>query len=430
MPISDSADIRPGFNVIGFVSGNFGLAVAARNTIEMLLGRGFDVRVVDLNAGGGRSGHDRTYAHLETPLAIETPYSINLFHANPPDVVNLLRDRPRWLDLAGRMNVCVPFWELPKLPVQDFIPVLSAMDMALCPTRFVLETVESSAPGARCLYYPQTAFVPDDIHPDQTAFGMDGGKTWFMTAFDLGSDIDRKNPWAAIDAFQLAFAGRADVGLIIKVNNPKLSQRLARGAERLQSLASEAPGVVLVDRALSYREVLTLYASCDVFVSLHRSEGLGLHLIEAMQLGKPVVATGWSGNMDFMTPENSRLIGYKLIPVVSAHPSYAPRIVGEGQVWAEPNIEAAVLAMRQLADDTTLRRQLGEKARSDALAQQRKFLAGRQMDYVLDAWSRRDAVLPDHNERTAALEATRRVTLYRQARRLAGGTLRKLRILK
>ena len=192
-----------GFNVIGFVSGNFGLAVAARNTIRMLTERGFAVRIVDLDAGGGRSGHDSTYSHLESGGKVEAPYSVNLFHMNPPDVVLLLRDRPRWLDLANRMNVCVPFWELPKLPRQDFAPVLEAMDKVLCPTHFVMDTVKSSAPLARCVYYPQTAFIPDGVRADRSSFGLDESKTLFMVAFDLGSDIDRKNPWAAIEAYRL-----------------------------------------------------------------------------------------------------------------------------------------------------------------------------------------------------------------------------------
>ncbi len=367
-----------GFNVIGFVSGNFGLAVAARNTIKMLTERGFAVRIVDLDAGGGRSGHDSTYSHLDSSGQVEAPYSVNLFHMNPPDVVLLLRDRPRWLDLANRMNVCVPFWELPKLPRQDFVPVLEAMDMVLCPTRFVMDTVQSSAPLARCVYYPQTAFIPDGVQPNRSSFGLDEGKTLFMVALDLGSDIDRKNPWAAIEAYRLAFGDRDDVGLVVKVNNPKLNQHLAKGAARLRELVAEMPGVLIVDRALSYPEVLSLYASCDVLLSLHRSEGLGLHLIEAMQLGKPVIATNWSGNLDFTTPENSRLIDYKLVPVVSTHPSYAPKIIGDGQVWAEPDVEQAARAMRELADDPALRHHLGDRARADTLAQQRGFLEGRE----------------------------------------------------
>ena len=136
--------------------------------------------------------------------------------------------------------------------------------------------------------------------------------------------------------------------------------------------------MVIVDRALSYPEVLSLYASCDVLLSLHRSEGLGLHLIEAMQLGKPVIATNWSGNLDFTTPENSRLIDYKLVPVVSTHPSYAPKIIGDGQVWAEPDVEQAARAMRELADDPALRHHLGDRARADTLAQQRGFLEGQR----------------------------------------------------
>ena len=85
------------------------------------------------------------------------------------------------------------------------------------------------------------------------------------------------------------------------------------GVARLESLVAGLPNVLLVDRQLSRQEVYDLLSLCDAYVSLHRAEGFGLCLAEAMFLGKPAVATGWSGNLDFMTPENSCLVSYRLV---------------------------------------------------------------------------------------------------------------------
>ena len=133
-------------------------------------------------------------------------------------------------------------------------------------------------------------------------------------SFDIGSDIERKNPWAALDAFQLAFPDERDVRLIVKTKPWPHMRSYRAQAERLAARMAQDDRMRLIDESLDYADVLRLYASCDVMLSLHRSEGLGLHLMEAMSLGTVVVATGWSGNCDFMTAENSIAIPYRLVP--------------------------------------------------------------------------------------------------------------------
>jgi glycosyltransferase involved in cell wall biosynthesis len=122
----------------------------------------------------------------------------------------------------------------------------------------------------------------------------------------------------------------------------------------------------VIDAPMDYRQVLTLYASCDVLVSLHRAEGLGLALLEGMTLGLPVIATGWSGNMDFMTSENSCPVGFSMVPVHSStQPAYGRANSGE-QIWAEPDLGEAAEWMRRLAADPGLRASIGAKGRADA----------------------------------------------------------------
>lgn len=140
--------------------------------------------------------------------------------------------------------------------------------------------------------------------------------------------------------------------------------------------AAAMPNTIVIDRQLTYAETLSLNASCDVYVSLHRSEGLGLNLLQAMTLGRPVIATGWSGNMDFMTPEDSCLVGYALVPVRATHYAYRPEAIGPGQVWAEPSIAEAAW-MRRLADDESLRRRIGAAAQAAMDTRRSQVLEGR-----------------------------------------------------
>ncbi len=120
--------------------------------------------------------------------------------------------------------------------------------------------------------------------------------------------------------------------------------------------------VVFVDEFLTRAQVYELQACCDVLLSLHRAEGFGLAPAEMMFMGKPVIATGWSGNMDFMTRENSALVDYKLVAVQDRQGVYTM----SDQRWAEPDIEQAAVWLRKLAADPELRRRLGMRAAKDA----------------------------------------------------------------
>jgi hypothetical protein len=133
--------------------------------------------------------------------------------------------------------------------------------------------------------------------------------------------------------------------------------------------------VRILSGPLSYDDVLSLYASADVYVSLHRAEGLGLGMLEAMVLGKPVIATAYSGNMDFMDGSSSMLIDYVMTPVTPS-PAYAPSVIGEHQMWAEPSIDMAAAGMRRLQEDPDLRTHLGDLAAAKASEVNAKCASG------------------------------------------------------
>ena len=173
---------------------------------------------------------------------------------------------------------------------------------------------------------------------------------------------------AAIAAFRGAFGDRMDRILLLKVSHP---EHAPADFARLAQMA-HAPNIRLETHTLPPQDRHALTACADIVLSLHRGEGFGLVLAEAMLLGKPVIATGWSGNTDFMDGSNAVLVSYRLVPARD------DRSVYRG-LWAEPDVAEAAMLLRGLADDASLRRDLGERARTSTLER----LDGRELAAAL-----------------------------------------------
>jgi glycosyltransferase involved in cell wall biosynthesis len=171
----------------------------------------------------------------------------------------------------------------------------------------------------------------------------------WLFAFDMHSYIERKNPRAVIDAYRQAFGAHArQTQLVIKVRH--LEEYPDAAAELCADL--ESVGGTLIRRSMNRLELNTLFAACDGYVSLHRCEGFGLTMAEAMALGKPVVATGYSGNMDYMSDANSYPVRYRLIELDRDHGPYR-----RGTYWAHPDIDHAAELMRQIVEQRSDARQ-------------------------------------------------------------------------
>jgi glycosyltransferase involved in cell wall biosynthesis len=409
------------YDVVGFLGGDFGLAVAARNTIRALeatgrMGEAVEVQVNTLSLIDRLLSRLRPKAQPKVTGGrdVQRPEGrrANLFQMNPMEIAWYASQWQPVLDPSAK-DVCVPFWELPLLP-RNWGPMLNAMDAVMAPTRFVQAACAAAVPADRVLHYPQAVFLPGDVRPARDAWGVGGRKTVFVVSFDLGSDIDRKNPWAALEAFQKAFPMDPDVALVIKTKPWASVREYVAQAEMLRARVGADRRIQIIDRVLGYAEVLSLYASCDVMISLHRSEGLGLHLMEAMSLGKVVVATNWSGNTDFMSGANSVPVGYRLVPLRTRHTHYQSEVGRRGQEWAEADVGQAVLAMRALRDDASLRHQLGARAKDDMEARRAALLRG-------DAFAALEARLYAAHPRSAGLDGViRRARVQALGRELRG----------
>ena len=177
----------------------------------------------------------------------------------------------------------------------------------------------------------------------------------FLFVFDFWSG-ERKNPGAVVEAFTRAFG--PDEGPILVLKSIHGRDWKPRQFARVEAVAEGRDDIVIRDGYVSANERDSYVAACDCYVSLHRSEGLGLTMAEAMALGKPVIASGYSGNLEFMSDANSYLVPYDLVEVPSSWWAHAP-----GATWAEPDVDAAAALMTRAWEQADEARALGDRAR-------------------------------------------------------------------
>ena len=272
-------------------------------------------------------------------------------HINAPLLPLAFLRLPRPL-VKNRRIIGYWAWELPTVPPEWQLGARFVHEV-WAPSRFTAAALEPLAPGrVRVVPPPLVDAPPKPAHRGRDAFGLPANAVIVLVSFNLASSFARKNPLAAIAAFRAAFGDRPDRILVLKVNHP---EHAPDDFERLRQ-AAQAPNIRLETRILPTEDSHALTACSDIVLSLHRSEGFGLVLAEAMFLGKPVIATGWSGNMDFMDSDTAALVGFHHIPVQD------DRMVYRDSFWAEPDIGQATEHLRRLASDAAVRHALGARA--------------------------------------------------------------------
>lgn len=301
------------------------------------------------------------------------PRAALLVHVNPPVLPFALLRLPRRL-LRGRRVIGYWAWELPAVPPAwrmgpGFVHEVWALSHF---TGTAIATILPPGMPLRVVPIPVATPVPSALR--RADFGLPPDAVVVLASFSLASSFARKNPLGAIAAFRAAFGTRADRLLVLKVGNPG---HFPADFAAIEAAVVGASNIRLETRAFAAADAHALTACADIVLSLHRAEGFGLVPAEAMLLGVPVVATGWSGNMDFMDADSAALVPYTLVPARD------PRGVfeAEGAEWAEPDIAAAAARLARLADDPAERAALGARGRATArarlgLAPVRDALAG------------------------------------------------------
>lgn len=338
------SSLPAGLNIAGYVGHDTGVGESARLCQRSCDAAGLPNDLIDV---GVRD---------EPPQ--QPVYRASIFHVNADQLPVVYSQMPA-LFRASAYNIGVWHWELPELP-DVWISSADPLDEIWAPSAFVQSAVSRKV-TIPVVHMPHGVAVTEIEPCSPQELGVPAGRFTFLCMFDFRSVVHRKNPLGAIEAFHRAFAGSSPAALLIKTSHAdEHRQEYAELEKRLRGI----PNVYLADRMLPRSRVNGLLAACDSVVSLHRSEGFGLILAESMFLGKPVVATGWSGNMDFMNSGNSCPVAYELVTLDRTYHYYAA-----GQQWAEPDLDHAAHLMRKVFEDAGYRAQIGERARATIRSQ-------------------------------------------------------------
>lgn len=345
----------PWLNVCGPLRDASGVGEAARALLRALDAAGvMHSRAVMPGAGAGRET-----SATEPALygSVDPAASANLLVANADARISA----ELWFGdqfLAGQSRIAVWMWETERLPAR-FREAAAGLDAIIAPSRFVAQAIRATVDvPVHVVPLPPDFDALARAAPDRARFSVPENAFVLGYFFDANSVLERKNPAAVIDAFRMAFGGREDACLVLKVNSPPVGDYdYARLVQRAAGL-----NVTWIEDTLSRQDTYALMASLDAYVSLHRAEGFGLTLAEAMALGKPCIATGYSGNLDFMDGHCALLVRHRRITTRRPHGAYPA-----GSRWSEPSIEDAARHMRELREDPEHRARIGNAARAHVL---------------------------------------------------------------
>lgn len=354
-PLPRNRPLARGEVLIGGLLGTAsGLGHGARQMRDSM--RGFGLKVCEANISRFAILEDFEAGPLWPPQVGDG--GIAIFHINP-DILGLALNAIGRKRLLSRRIVGYWAWELENAP-PSWRKSVALVDEIWVPSHYAAAALRKIA-GDTPVHVVPHPFYADSTPPLKRADPLPtlAGKTIVFFMYDVRSCHARKNPEAVVAAFKKAAADRPDAVLLIKINNnhvwPEAEMRIRTAAQGMDNL------IVMHDK-LSAEGMHDLLARVDIVVSLHRCEGFGLLMAEAMVAGKPVVATGWSANLDFMTPESSVLVDYKLIPIVDPQHAYDKY----GGRWADPNVDQAAVALKRLIEDKDYRLSLGRAARAQA----------------------------------------------------------------
>jgi glycosyltransferase involved in cell wall biosynthesis len=349
----DRLRLRPhfpyGLNVAGYFKAELGVGEMARLVLSGVEQSGIPYSSYSYEAKFSRQSHPFE------PVGDEFEYALNLICVNADELQPFVRDTGPQI-LEHRYTIGLWWWE-----VEDFPAIrrdtAKMFDEVWAGSHHVARAV--SPHTNKPVHVVPIPIRKIDAPPlDRSALGLPDG-FMFLFTFDFLSVFERKNPVGVVKAFTKAFREQEGPQLVIKSING--SDEL-HSFELLRLAAADRSDIKIIDGYLPPDQKDGLTAACDCYVSLHRAEGYGLGMAEAMALGKPIIATAYSGNLEFLNEENSYLVGHRLIPVPPGSDPYP-----EGTRWAEPDLDMAAEHMRRVYENRKEAEARGRRAREDAL---------------------------------------------------------------
>ena len=325
-----------GINLIGNIRGDTGLGQSTRLVAEILENSGENYTIHNFFVPPGTSMNDHS---CDDKITEDLPYNINLIHVNASEftVAFLKMGKEVW---DHRYNIAYWLWELEDFP-QEWVGCIDLVDEIWTPADFITNTLKKLT-DKPVYTVPYCVKAPVSPEFDRTFFGLPENQFLFLMMFDSGSIMERKNPLGTIEAFKRAFGrDKKDVGLVLKINENE-----QKDIDYIHSLLDGYDNIYIISETLTKVQVNSLTKCVDVFVSLHRAEGFGLVLAEAMIVGTPTIATNWSANTEFMSKDAACMVDYRMVELQQDLPPFK-----KGYKWADADIDQASGYMKRLYED-------------------------------------------------------------------------------
>lgn len=326
-----------GVNLVGDIRAETGLGQSMRMIAGLLEFSGIPFMVRQMDAPDSIAHQERNW---DSKIASENKYSVNLIHINN-SVWSKNYDRIPIEELNGRYNIAYWLWELEEFP-DEWVSCIDTVDEIWTPAEFISRGIRRKT-DKPVWTMPYGMELDTDNLLGRKYFGLPEDKFLFLAMYDFLSISERKNPKGIIRAYKQAFSREdTQAGLVIKVNHLRDKEELGKLKEELAGY----PNIYFITDNLSRREVESLIAAADALVSLHRAEGFGLPLAEAMYLGTAVVATNWSATTEFMDEDSVCLVDFELINLQEDIGPYR-----KGSRWADADVGQAAEYMKRLSED-------------------------------------------------------------------------------
>lgn len=366
---------RDAITFYGFFDAQSGLGSAARGYRSALLQAGYEVLSITVTERDGKFETNPDVREGSSEIGVSRRNKVNVISLNADMIHRFFWDQ-RLHVLDDSFNIGIWGWELAHFR-PDWASTFGALDEIWVFSNFCRDSISTLSPvPVVAMPIPVESKHGTDLLP-RSYFRIPEGVFVFGCLFDVGSVVERKNPAAAIRAFITAFDERDDVLLILKYHS---AHHYPDEVKKLHALAAGRGNIRFFGRVFNNREIVSFKSIIDCVVSPHRSEGYGLNLAEALLLGKSVIATNYSGNVDFMNEENSYPIAYRLVELESQCGPYLP-----GALWAEPNFDDLVAKMRCVVADRNAAEARADRGKLKLLQDFDSKAIGKRLKARLDA---------------------------------------------